>query len=126
MESTVKQRLIEFLKAKEITVAAFERNCGFSNGYLKSLKDSPSADRTAIILEKYPELNRVWLLAGEGFMLNSGNHVEGDANVIGNDNTVHTDGNICKALDALGTQQEITKKSQEQIDRLLAIIEKLT
>lgn len=110
----------------EIRPSHFEKKCGFSNGYLASLKDCPSSEKLAIILDKYPNLNKVWLLTGEGEMLNSGNHVEGDSNVIGNDNTVHTDYNICKALDALGVQQDITRRSQEQIDRLLAIIEKLT
>lgn len=61
-----------------------------------------------------------WLMTGDGEAV-----VVGDGNVtvgngIGNTNTVtKSDPAVVKALDALG-------KSQEQIDRLLAIIEKLT
>ena len=121
MEKTVKQRLIEFLKAIEMRTSTFEKKCGFANGYLSALKDSPSAERLEVILKTFPQLSRVWLLAGEGPMLNDGSTVvQGDGNTtIGDNSQVNTDAAILKAM-------EVAAKSQEHIDRLLAIIEKLT
>lgn len=69
METAVKERLIEFIKAKDISIREFERACGLSNGYLKSLRRSPKSEKIADILSAFPDLNRVWLLTGEGSML---------------------------------------------------------
>ncbi len=69
METTAKQRLITFIKSIGISINAFERTCGLSNGYMKSLRIEPSPTKLRIILQNYPRLNRVWLLTGEGDML---------------------------------------------------------
>ena len=69
METTIKARLLAFIAAKNLSVRQFERACGFSNGYMRQLVDSPSTDKLNQILEAYPEINKVWLLAGEGDML---------------------------------------------------------
>lgn len=69
METTAKQRIIDFIKNKKISIREFERECGLSNGYLKSLKHAPGADKLSLILSTFPDLNRVWLLTGEGSML---------------------------------------------------------
>lgn len=127
MENTVKQRIIQFIEATGQRTNAFEKRCGFSNGYIYSLKESPSVAKMERIFEEYPNLSRVWLLAGEGPMLNDGNTIVGDGS--GNiDSSVNVNSSeaVVKAMEIAATQQEITKKSQEQIDRLLAIIEKLT
>ena len=74
------------------------------------------------ILKKYPELNRVWLMTGEGEMLKSNVSIEngdGSKQVIDDGNNINTPSTLDKALDALA-------KSQEQIDRLIVVIEKLT
>ena len=114
---------MDFIKSQNITPAAFERRCGLSNGYLKSLRESPSQSKLDDIFAEFPQLNRVWLLAGEGPMLNEGQFIGGDVsgNVISGNvgGDVNSNAAIVKAL-------EINQKSQEQIDRLLAIIEKLT
>ena len=122
MEKTVKQRLIEFCKATGTRPAHIEAKCGFSHGYINSLKGSPSAEKMARLLAEYPNINRVWLLAGEGPMLNEGTTIT-QSNVNG-DNNVNTD--LKNAINEIGEQRKITAKAQEQIDRLLAIIERLT
>lgn len=48
----------------------FERECGLSNAYLSKLKHEPSRDKLGKIFARYPELNKDWLLNGEGPMLN--------------------------------------------------------
>lgn len=62
-----------------------------------------------------------WLMTGDGDAV-----VVGDGNVTGDNNHVNTGDTLAMAIEAIQTQQAITVKGQEQIDRLLAIIEKLT
>ena len=46
--------------------------------------------------------------------------------VIGDGNNVNTPSALDKALDEIAAQRRLVEKSQEQIDRLLAVVEKLT
>lgn len=71
MELTVKQRLVEYLAKKGIGQNKFERLAGISNGYISNLKNAPKEGHLTKILQAAPDLNRVWLLTGEGEMLNS-------------------------------------------------------
>lgn len=69
MQPTVKDRLIQFIKSQKIAVRAFEAAAGLSNGYLRNLRSSPTVSVMEKIFNAYPDLNRTWLLAGEGSML---------------------------------------------------------
>lgn len=69
METTVKQRLIEFIKFKQITVREFERSIGVSNGYVSKITGTIGADKLHRISVEYPELNVEWLMVGSGDML---------------------------------------------------------
>lgn len=69
MEISVKQRLINFIEYKGLSIRKFEITCGLSVGYMKSLRHAPSTDKLSMILSAYPDLNRTWLLTGEGNML---------------------------------------------------------
>ena len=69
MENTVKERLIKFIKYKKISIREFERRVGVSNGYMKALKKSPTTDKMLNIIRIFPDLNKDWLLTGEGEML---------------------------------------------------------
>ena len=69
MEATVKQRLIEYLKKKGIGRNKFEAAAGISAGYITNLKNAPGAAVLVKILQAAPDINRVWLLTGEGEML---------------------------------------------------------
>lgn len=71
METTVKQRLLEYLRSKNISIREFERLAGLSNGYMANLRRSPTAERVQNILSAFPDMNRTWLLTGEGEMLKS-------------------------------------------------------
>ncbi|MCD8210265.1 MAG: hypothetical protein LUC37_01845 [Prevotella sp.] len=68
MESTVKQRLMDFIKKEGISVREFERTCGLSNGYVSTLLSSISSDKYNKILSTFPKINPQWLLRGEGNM----------------------------------------------------------
>lgn len=69
MQPTVKDRLIQFIKSQKIAVRAFESAAGLSNGYLRNLRSSPTVSVMEKIFNAYPDLNRDWLMTGEGPML---------------------------------------------------------
>lgn len=120
METTVKQRIIEFIKYKGISQSKFEKTVGLSNGFINNISKGIGADKLHRIICNFPELNQEWLLTGSGDMVSSHisqENVNGD-NIQGNNVTVHKS-ETDKFLDLL-------KKKDEQIDRLLTIIEKVT
>ena len=70
MGDTIKERTLEFIKYKNISVKEFETRCGLSNGYVTAMRKGYGADKLSNVLTAYPELNRDWLLYNEGEMLN--------------------------------------------------------
>lgn len=92
MEVSVKDRFLLFLRMNNIAKATAERLCGLSNGYLTQVKNV-SSDKLSKILNGYPQLNRVWLLTGEGQMLNSSNGV-----VVTNNGSINGDNNMNVSL----------------------------
>lgn len=121
-----------FIEHQGIRRSVFERSCGFSNGYTRNLKENPSASKIEDILMAYPELNRVWLLSGEGEMLKSETvnigEVSGGSNSIGmsvnqsisknsgqnagRDLINHRDKSV---LEELAAQRKLTETAQEQL-----------
>ena len=69
MEKTVRQRLIEYLEYKGIGRNKFEAMAGLSMGYITKLKNAPRPEKLVSILHAAPDLNKVWLLTGEGEMI---------------------------------------------------------
>lgn len=69
MEQTIKQRLIEYLRFKKMGRNKFESLAGISLGYISNLKKSPGAEQLVKILTAAPDINKTWLLTGEGNML---------------------------------------------------------
>lgn len=70
MEKTVKERLVLYLNSKGIGYNKFEKMAGLSNAYISNLKKAPGANILNKILKAAPDLNREWLLTGEGEMYN--------------------------------------------------------
>ena len=68
MGNTIKERTLEFIKYKDISVKEFETICGLSNGYVTNMRKGYGADKLNNVLSAYPELNREWLLFNEGEM----------------------------------------------------------
>jgi hypothetical protein len=68
----VKERLRYFISEHlGESVKSFEEECGLSNGLINNIKGSISAKTLDRICEHYPDLNRIWVLTGEGPMLKS-------------------------------------------------------
>ena len=125
----VKERINIFIEYKDIPVKKFEEKCGLSNGYISSMRKSFGEEKLNNVLKAFPELNRDWLLYGEGDMLKSAISIEngdGSTQIIGDGNHVSTPSTLDKALEALAKAQEMNFKSQEQIDRLIGVLEKMT
>lgn len=117
-------RINEFIVSKGLSVAEFERICGLSNGYVRKVKDSLGKRGLSDILRNFPDLNKDWLLTGEGKMLNpsvvqnnqNGDNIQGQSVMV---NKMETD-----YIAIIKMQSEQLSKSQEQIDRLLTLLER--
>lgn len=123
---SIKDRLKIYIKYLGIGQSKFEKQCNLSNGYINNSKGNFGASKLEYILKSYPELNREWLLYGEGEMLKSSVSIEngdGSTQIIGDGNHVGTPSTLDKALDEIAAQRRLVEKSQEQIDRLITLLE---
>lgn len=116
---SVKERVYAFIEFKGISVKKFEELCGLSNGYISSMRKGFGDDKLNNVLTMFPDLSRDWLIYGEGEMLNS-------SVIQNNQNGDNIHGHSVK-VDKTETDSfiELLKKKDEQIDRLLSIIEKM-
>lgn len=67
----IRDRILIFIEKSGLNKSRFEKETGLSNGYLNNIKGNIGMSKLKDILKTYPELNRDWLLYGEGEMLNS-------------------------------------------------------
>ena len=65
----IKARINIFIKSKGLTIKRFEELCGLSNGYISSMRKGFGGTKLNNVLTIFPELNREWLLYGEGSMI---------------------------------------------------------
>lgn len=87
MGKNAKERLLEFKDHLGITTNRLEKEIGVSKGYFSKLRHRPSDEVLPKILERYPELDRVWLLTGEGEMIRTANPAAGEVTSISKDVT---------------------------------------
>nr|DAQ78871.1 MAG TPA: hypothetical protein [Caudoviricetes sp.] len=76
---TISDRIRHFADNQGITVKSFENAAGLSNGYVNGIRKGIGSEKLADILRAFPELNRNWLLFGEGEMLTTGTALPPDA-----------------------------------------------
>ena len=120
-KSQIKQNILQFIEYKGITRYKFYQITGITRGVLDQ-NNGMNEDNIARFLDSFPDINANWLITGRGSMLKSNVSIEnGDdsTQVIDDGNNNNSPSTLDKALDALA-------KSQEQIDRLIVVIEKLT
>lgn len=132
--STAKDRIEYLVQESGDTVKAYALLVGLQpqnlydiiNGKTKGISDNV-ADK---IISKYPEVNRVWLITGEG-------DAKVDQSGTGNisqyrvtNSPVNPTATVEAFLSELGAQRRVTEKaldqfarSQDQIDRLIALLE---
>ena len=119
---STQDRLATFLAYKHLNYKDFEKQVGLGQSSASRLSERSTPRTYKRISDAFPDLNIGWLRNGEGDMLlprtsqtATGN---GNVQVAGNGNRLGTD-----AMDELKAQ---FAKKDEQIERLLAIIDKLT
>lgn len=125
----VKERLREYIKTLNVSEREFCRRIGVSSSYVNNIRQSIQPDKMKAIGEKFPELNPMWLLTGDGEMMqgNNINRVSGNNNtaVAGNGNQVTTN-DIAGLIELQKGYQEMIKEKDSQIARLISVIEKLS
>ncbi len=67
--TTVKGRLLALLKMKRMSQTEFTKLLGVSSTYIGAMRRSIPHDKVRQIMQIFPDLNRNWLLYGEGEML---------------------------------------------------------
>lgn len=115
----VKDRIIQFIEFKGVSINAFEKSIGASKSYISNTKNI-SAEVASNILLIYSDLSAEWLLTGEGEMIKPSVPHAGRSdihtsytgtftkpiitdirNVSGNGNTVIGNGNISGGNNAM-------------------------
>nr|CAI9750658.1 transcriptional repressor [Caudoviricetes sp.] len=65
-----KERMMQLIAALGLSKAEFERVCGLSNGYVNSIRNTIGSKGVAQIIAQFPQVNKSWLVFGEGEMFN--------------------------------------------------------
>lgn len=127
MENSVKQRLMQYLAFKDIPNAKFEKVCGLCNGYVSGIRRSIGPDKLKSITANYPDLNRDWLLYGEGEMLNPGYTTFNPVGIASQPDVIPPEqrDELIEALrEQVKTLTDVIAEKDRQIDRLFKLLEK--
>ena len=135
----LKDRVYFFIESQKISKSEFERRCGLSNGYVNAMREGFGTKKLEQVLRAFPQLNREWLLFGEGEMTSDPPQTQtqqaGDnarqQQALGNGitQTIEESETLTKALDEISEMRkaltEAMRINQEHTSRLLAIVEKI-
>ena len=81
-DNSVKERTIKFVKHKGLKMKEFEAMANLSTGYVTSMRKNFGEEKLKNVLTAFPELNRDWLLYGEGSMLKETAQADNNATFI--------------------------------------------
>ncbi len=135
METSVKERLKAYLSYKKIGQAKFAQAAGLSRSFVNNIVNSIQPSTLERITKQFPDLSKSWLLTGEGEMLNAQpieQHVENSDHIsqFGDVNSMSEE-IINKFLEEIAAQRKTTEKAQEQVSvaqeqitRLITILER--
>lgn len=65
----MKERILALISYLGISNREFEIKCGMCNGYINSMRKGLGLPKIENVLKAYPNVNREWLVHGEGTML---------------------------------------------------------
>lgn len=66
----IQERFNEFITYKKLSRRKFQSSIGVSNSYIRNIVNNVGEDVLNRISDVYPDLNKNWLLTGDGEMLN--------------------------------------------------------
>ena len=126
---SVKERLKAFIEYKKISIRSFENRCGLSYGYVNNMRVSIQPAKLKSISLQFPDLNKSWLLTGEGEMLVPTEGTTVATESIGNYGSVFKSSGIvsipAKVWDVIEKQADSLKSKDKQIDDLISLLKGL-
>lgn len=129
----VKDRIKAILEYYHLSVNEFVTQTRVKTGQavydlLSGKTKSISQSMEDKILSCFQDINRAWLLTGEGEMIKPSvqQMLNGDNNtqIAGNNNHVNLPSTLDKAINEIAEQRKLVAKAQEQIDRLISLLER--
>lgn len=119
MEATFTENLRKFFESKGITQKSIADELNVAPAYINKLLTGKKAfgKKTAQRFQDLYGLSSSWLLTGEGSMLTE------PATAPTASSSTDLSSALNKAMDEIAAQRRITEKSQQQIDRLLSLLE---
>lgn len=130
----VKDRIKAILEYYHLSVNEFVTQTRVKTGQavydlLSGKTKSISQSMEDKILSCFQDINRAWLLTGEGEMIKTSvqQMLNGDNNtqIAGNNNHVNLPSTLDKAINEIAEQRKLVAKAQEQIDRLISLLERM-
>lgn len=70
IDSKINERIAQYLSFKNMTAKTLEKVCKLGNGTIMKLSEKTRESTIDRIISQCPDLNRDWLITGEGEMLN--------------------------------------------------------
>ena len=129
----VKERIKAILDYYHLSVNEFVTQTRVKTGQavydlLSGKTKSISQSMEDKILSCFQDVNRAWLLTGEGEMIKPSvqQMLNGDNNtqIAGNNYHVNLPSTLDKAINEIAEQRKLVAKAQEQIDRLISLLER--
>lgn len=116
VETSVIERLKEFLKYLELGQNVFEKRMGWGNGYIAHIKKSIGSDKLNDLINEYPLFNIEWLITGNGNMLKEEKQ---DNVLIAAEPVQQYKGNTSKYIQQLENENKRLATDNEQKNELL-------
>lgn len=117
MSYTTVDRVKQFIKFKGISLRKFAEIIGVSHSLINNTK-SLGSDKLESIIMKYPEINPVWLLTGNGEML-----VQGQENISNHDSIEQPNLVLLSEAKLLKEMNLLLQASLHDKERLIKLLE---
>ena len=101
---------------------------GIKNSYMSDVLNGryPLSENVSELFRDNFGINPDFLLEGKGAIWIDGSVTQlGDNNISGDNNQVGNPSILDKAIDEIAAQRKLVAKAQEQIDRLIGLLEKI-
>lgn len=126
----VHEELSNFFEGKGLSQQEVADKMGVSKPYINAVLNGRKSigRKQAVKMENLFGLSASWLLTGEGTMMVSENEVpitpDGDLELIDNAKSFQLLSSITKSLlNEISAQRRVTEKAQQQIDRVISLLE---